>query len=179
MDGKEYLEIGVDLIVLKLRDTEFSHARICKAHAHRSVLSLGLNLHRSDYRRALDLPREVLLDVLKVSRRSLFSDHPFTPFPLLPYLDSFALSKEDLPEEVSESSNRQRARLEGIVRGPKFPDYASGFVDSGGNKHGIGSMDRVEVITLEETDRVGFGKLVEERNEPALIVNLNYGQENN
>lgn len=109
MDGKEYLEVGVDLIVCKLRDTELSHARICRARAHRSVLSLGLNLHRNDYRRALDLPREVLLDVLKVSRRSLFSDHPFAPFLLLPNLNPFTLSKEDLPEEVSEGSNRQRA----------------------------------------------------------------------
>jgi len=40
-------------------------------------------------------------------------------------------------------------------------------------------MGRVEVIALEETDRVGFGELVEERDEPALIVNLKYGQEKN
>lgn len=40
-------------------------------------------------------------------------------------------------------------------------------------------MDRVKVITLEETDRVGFWELVEERDEPAFIVNLKYGQEKN
>ena len=118
------------------------------------------------------MPRKVLLDVLQVSGRRLFPNFPATSSLLLPDFDPLALSKEDLPKEISEGSSRQRTRLEGVTRRPKFPDYAGGFVDGSGNEDGIGSVDSVEVITLEETDSVGFWETVEERDEAVFVVNL-------